>query len=58
MVYYKGKIYSNKWYSNAGVKPDSGDPWVLVGDAEWTVPEDEKIIRKMKMQIATYLTKS
>ena len=46
MVYYKGKIYSNKWYSNAGVKPDSGDPWVLVGDAEWTVPEDEKNYQK------------
>lgn len=41
-VYYKGKIYKNKWYANAGVAPDSGDPWVLVGDAEWTVPEDEK----------------
>lgn len=41
-VYYAGKIYQNKWYANAGQKPDSGDPWVLVGDAEWTVPEDEK----------------
>lgn len=45
-VYYKGKIYSNKWYANAGVKPDSGDPWVLVGDAEWTVEEDEKNYQK------------
>lgn len=45
-VYYKGKIYQNKWYANAGVKPDSGDPWELVGDAEWTVPEDEKNYQK------------
>ncbi len=45
-VYYKGKIYSNKWYANAGVQPDSGDPWVLVGDAEWTVTEDEKNYQK------------
>lgn len=46
MVYYKGKIYQNKWYANAGVKPDAGDPWELVGDAEWTVPEDEKNYQK------------
>lgn len=45
-VYYKGKIYQNKWYANAGVKPDSGDPWVLTGDAQWTVPEDEKNYQK------------
>ena len=45
-VYYKGKIYSNKWYANAGVKPDSGDPWVLIGDVEWTVKEDEKNYQK------------
>ena len=46
LIYYKGKIYSNKWYANAGVKPDSGDPWVLIGDAEWTVTEDEKNYQK------------
>lgn len=46
MVYYMGKIYKNKWYANAGQKPDSGEPWVLVGDAEWTVPEDEKNYQK------------
>lgn len=45
-VYYVGKIYQNKWYANAGQKPDSGEPWVLVGDAEWTVPEDEKNYQK------------
>lgn len=45
-VYYMGKIYQNKWYANAGVKPDAGDPWVLVGDAEWTVTEDEKNYQK------------
>ncbi len=45
-VYYIGKIYQNKWYANAGDKPDAGDPWVLVGDAEWTVPEDEKNYQK------------
>lgn len=45
-VYYKGKIYQNKWYANAGTKPDSGEPWVLVGDAEWTVPEDDKNYQK------------
>ena len=46
MVYYIGKIYQNKWYANAGQKPNTGDPWVLVGDAEWTVPEDEKNYQK------------
>lgn len=25
-VYYIGKIYQNKWYANAGQRPDSGDP--------------------------------
>ncbi|MEG2429204.1 MAG: Ig-like domain-containing protein, partial [Oscillospiraceae bacterium] len=40
-VYYQGKIYENKWYVNAGFKPANVDPWVLVGDAEWTVPENE-----------------
>lgn len=45
-VYYKGKIYQNKWYANAGVKPDSGDPWEFVEDAEWTVKEDEKNYQK------------
>lgn len=45
-VYYKGKIYQNKWYANAGVKPDAGDPWVFVEDAEWTVKEDEKNYQK------------
>lgn len=45
-VYYIGKIYENKWYANAGHKPDTGEPWVLVGDAEWTVPENEKNYQK------------
>lgn len=45
-VYYKGKIYQNKWYANSGVKPDSGDPWAFVEDAEWTVLEDEKNYQK------------
>lgn len=45
-VYYKGKIYQNKWYANAGVKPDAGDPWEFVEDAEWTVKEDEKNYQK------------
>lgn len=45
-VYYKGKIYENKWYANAGVKPDSGEPWVFVEDAEWTVAEDDKNYQK------------
>lgn len=45
-VYYKAKVYQNKWYANAGVKPDAGDPWELIGDAEWTVPEDEKNYQK------------
>ena len=40
-VYYRGRVYQNKWYANAGTKPDSGDPWVLVGDAEWTVAEKD-----------------
>ena len=40
LVYYKGKIYRNKWWANAGEEPGSGDnAWELVGDAEWTVPE-------------------
>lgn len=46
IVYYKGKIYESKWYANIGDIPDAGDPWVLVGDAEWTVPEDEKNYQK------------
>lgn len=45
-VYYKGKIYQNKWYANAGAKPDAGDPWVFVEDAEWNVKEDEKNYQK------------
>lgn len=45
-VYYKGKIYQNKWYANAGVKPDAGEPWEYVEDAEWTVKEDEKNYQK------------
>lgn len=45
-VYYKGMIYQNKWYANIGSKPDAGDPWELVGPAEWTVPEDEKNYQK------------
>lgn len=45
-VYYIGKIYENKWYANIGDKPDAGDPWVLVGDAEWVVTEDEKNYQK------------
>lgn len=45
-VYYKGKIYQNKWYANAGVKPDSGEPWVFVEDAAWTVKEEEKNYQK------------
>lgn len=32
--------------TKAGVKPDSGVPWVLIGDAEWTVKEDEKNYQK------------
>lgn len=51
-VYYIGKIYQNKWYANAGQRPDSGDPWVLVGDAEWTVPEDEKNYQKEESSAA------
>lgn len=45
-VYYMGKIYENKWYANAGDKPDAGDPWFFVEDAAWTVPEDEKNYQK------------
>lgn len=45
-VYYKEKIYQNKWYANAGIKPDAGDPWEYIEDAEWTVPEDEKNYEK------------
>lgn len=45
-VYYKSKIYQNKWYANTGVKPDSSEPWELVGDAEWVVKEDEKNYQK------------
>jgi len=40
-VYYYGKIYYNAWYVAAGVVPGTDAAWVLVGDAEWTVPEDE-----------------
>ncbi len=57
MVYYKGKIYQNKWYANSGVKPDAGDPWVLVGDAEWTVTEDEKNYQKNENAEAESLNK-
>lgn len=57
MVYYKGKIYQNKWYANAGAKPDAGDPWVLVGDAEWTVKEDEKNYQKDENAEAESLNK-
>lgn len=46
MVYYKESIYQNKWYANAGSKPDAGDPWVFVEAAEWTVTEDEKNYQK------------
>lgn len=57
MVYYKGKIYQNKWYANAGVKPDSGDPWVFVEDAEWTVKEDEKNYQKDESAAAGAINK-
>lgn len=43
-VYYYGKIYYNQWYANKGMAPTSDDPanpWVLVGDAEWTVEEKD-----------------
>ncbi|MDR1565481.1 MAG: Ig-like domain-containing protein [Oscillospiraceae bacterium] len=45
-VYYQGNIYYNSYYANIGDKPTSGGPWVLVGPAEWTVPEDEKNYQK------------
>lgn len=57
MVYYKGKIYQNKWYANAGAKPDAGEPWELVGDAEWTVAEDEKNYQKDENAEAESLNK-
>lgn len=38
-VYYYGKIYEAQWYT-VGDKPDAGGAWKLIGDAEWTVPED------------------
>lgn len=56
-VYYKGKIYENKWYANIGAKPDSGDPWVFVSDAEWTVAEDEKNYQKDENADATQFNK-
>lgn len=42
-VYYKGKIYQCNWWSE-GTPPDQlvGQSWTLIGDAEWTVPEDPK----------------
>lgn len=48
-VYYYGKIYYNKWYMEAGISPTSTDEkncWILVGDAEWTVPESEDNYKK------------
>lgn len=48
-VYYKGKIYYNQWYMSAGIEPTSSDPAncrVLVGDAEWTVPESDDNYKK------------
>lgn len=41
-VYYKGKIYECTWWTDPGVIPDIniGKGWKLLGDAEWTVPED------------------
>ena len=45
-VYYKGKIYKNKWYANAGFTPDKGDPWVMMGPAEWVVPEKDSNYQK------------
>lgn len=43
MVYYKGKIYKCDWWAQ-GTPPDQllGQSWSLVGNAEWTVPEDPK----------------
>lgn len=56
-VYYMGKIYENKWYANAGSKPDAGEPWVYVADAEWTVPEDEKNYQKDENAVSTSINK-
>lgn len=50
-VYYYGKIYYNQWYANKGVEPTSTDPnnpWVLVGDAEWTVEEKDSNYTKIE----------
>ena len=33
-VCYKGAIYKNKWYANAGFAPDQGDPWVFVRNTD------------------------
>ncbi|MBQ6569197.1 MAG: Ig-like domain-containing protein [Clostridia bacterium] len=44
-VYYKGKIYTcNYWAKGQDYNPEAkqGAEWTLVGDAEWTVPEDDK----------------
>lgn len=44
-VYYKGKIYTCQyWAKGDAYNPESkaGAEWILVGDAEWTVPEDAK----------------
>ncbi len=43
MVYYKGKIYKCDWWAQ-GTPPDQlvGQSWTLIGNAEWTVPEDPK----------------
>ena len=57
MVYYMGKIYQNKWYANAGDKPDAGDPWMFVEDAEWTVAEDEKNYQKDENAAANSMNK-
>lgn len=56
-VYYKGKIFQNKWYANAGVKPDSGDPWMFVEDAAWTVTEDDKNYQKEEGAAADSINK-
>lgn len=56
-VYYKGKIYQNKWYANVGAKPDSGEPWEFVSDAEWTVKEDEKNYQKDENAAANQINK-
>lgn len=52
-VYYYGKIYYNSWYANAGVKPGTDPVWILVGDAEWTVPEDESNYTKTEGDSST-----